>query len=419
VHGRKETLKSRYKAEDLLVGSLTVESEPPGARIFVGDKEYGTTPLRIDKIREGTYVVRFAMKGYEDWELPASVETGRETRVRAPLGVKPGSLEVITEPVSLVSLGEGPNEETPHIFTGLAPGEYVLSFDPRVLAGRRFHDTAGEHRIEVKPGEKAVYRASFPVGTARFRIGPAISGETLLIDGRRADMAAARGPGLRVESGEYDIETTTSTGQGWYSTQSFPPGFDRILDSRAMWTAVLVRRTIKLDGKKDSWEGIEPLSLSDSGAFLGDPTYGLKALYMCRDGEYLYWRVDFREKNPLVSVPPSAKDAVKSVLIIQLDSGTQVALSLRWGRDNRAVTAAWDFRDLMRNTGSSIGTASPANFKVSEDMYVARIPLSLLQKYLGSPRATYAAIADVQGPNWASSATLIPVQIDYQRGAPP
>lgn len=34
-------------------------------------------------------------------------------------------------------------------------------------------------------------------------------------------------------------------------------------------------------------------------------------------------------------------------------------------------------------------------------------------------RAAYAATADILGTKWASSASRIPVQIDYQRGAPP
>ena len=66
----------------------------------------------------------------------------------------------------------------------------------------------------------------------------------------------------------------------------------------------LQRATIKLDGLEDSWEGVEPLYESASPSpFMGEPKSGIKAVYLCRDDKYLYWRVDFVEVDPLAKRP--------------------------------------------------------------------------------------------------------------------
>jgi hypothetical protein len=66
----------------------------------------------------------------------------------------------------------------------------------------------------------------------------------------------------------------------------------------------LPRATIKLDGLADSWKGVEPLlEPNPVQPFMGDEKCGIKAVYMCRDDKYLYWRVDFKEVDPLLKRP--------------------------------------------------------------------------------------------------------------------
>ena len=60
---------------------------------------------------------------------------------------------------------------------------------------------------------------------------------------------------------------------------------------------VLERRTIKLDGKPDSWEGIEPSFQTETGSFLGARGNGVQRIYVCRDDRYFYWRIDFFEET--------------------------------------------------------------------------------------------------------------------------
>ena len=44
---------------------LTIRSNPPGARVYVGDEEIGTTPVSTDFVYYGTRRIRLAKDGYE------------------------------------------------------------------------------------------------------------------------------------------------------------------------------------------------------------------------------------------------------------------------------------------------------------------------------------------------------------------
>ncbi len=64
---------------------------------------------------------------------------------------------------------------------------------------------------------------------------------------------------------------------------------------------LLAVRTIKLDGKTEDWDGIEPFFL-DSSNDSRKPEgkgYDIIAGYICRDEKYLYWRMDFSDGKPI------------------------------------------------------------------------------------------------------------------------
>ncbi|MEX2139778.1 MAG: PEGA domain-containing protein [Pirellulales bacterium] len=44
---------------------LTIRSNPPGARVYVGDEEVGTTPVSTDFVYYGTRKIRLVKSGYE------------------------------------------------------------------------------------------------------------------------------------------------------------------------------------------------------------------------------------------------------------------------------------------------------------------------------------------------------------------
>jgi len=66
-------------------GSLFVASNPPGARVFVDGRAFGTAPARIPEVPIGSHVVRLEMPSHRAWTTSIRVAAGQETRVAGSL----------------------------------------------------------------------------------------------------------------------------------------------------------------------------------------------------------------------------------------------------------------------------------------------------------------------------------------------
>lgn len=66
-------------------GSLTVDSRPAGARVFVDGKQMGTTPLQVGTVQAGEHAVRLERDGYRPWSRSVRVPGGGTSRVSGSL----------------------------------------------------------------------------------------------------------------------------------------------------------------------------------------------------------------------------------------------------------------------------------------------------------------------------------------------
>ena len=67
------------------VGTLTVESKPSGARVFVDSRLVGATPLSLSEMAAGEHTVRFELDGYRRWSSSIRIAAGELRRVAASL----------------------------------------------------------------------------------------------------------------------------------------------------------------------------------------------------------------------------------------------------------------------------------------------------------------------------------------------
>lgn len=66
--------------------NVIVKSDPPGARVYVGEKALGMTPLVADFWRgDGKLVLRFELDGYETQEVP--LKRGASAMVAADFAI--------------------------------------------------------------------------------------------------------------------------------------------------------------------------------------------------------------------------------------------------------------------------------------------------------------------------------------------
>ncbi|MDE2906084.1 MAG: PEGA domain-containing protein, partial [Acidobacteriota bacterium] len=68
-----------------VLGSLVVESRPPGARVTVAGSSAGTTPTIVSGLAAGPHEVRIELDGYLPWITSVDVRAAGEVRVAASL----------------------------------------------------------------------------------------------------------------------------------------------------------------------------------------------------------------------------------------------------------------------------------------------------------------------------------------------
>jgi hypothetical protein len=415
VYGRKETLKTKYGADELLVGSLRVESEPSGAKLLVDGKELGLTPLMADKLKDGQHKLRLESEGYDPWEVPFDIDTGRETKIAAKLGAKPGSIEVILTPALGVKLDNDNYIDSPHLFEGITPGDHILNF--RTLVDRRYYTVKKGTVVNVLPGKKSVIQENFQVARTFLKLSDLPTGGALYIDGipRSTDdaKAASESKGLEIDAGIYDVKIVLPNGQKWYyNASSVMPKHSNSF-RRAEMVAVLARRTIKLDGKTDSWDGLEPMFEVNDTSFMADKAYGIKRAFLCRDDKYLYWRVDFNEQDPLQKPPKGTGKYIQSGLYAPVPGGN-VDLSVSSAKDNNVIRT-WCGIYHSGGKFTSMGGDHPISVKYGDSMYVAQFKLSQMSKYFKSTMYFNVGLGNVENSTWVQSYNSPSFAVDFDQ----
>lgn len=67
------------------VGTLSIETRPPGARVRLDNRDVGVSPIVIGDVAAGTHTVRLELSGYKAWATTVTVKAGERLRVSASL----------------------------------------------------------------------------------------------------------------------------------------------------------------------------------------------------------------------------------------------------------------------------------------------------------------------------------------------
>jgi len=172
----------------------------------------------------------------------------------------------------------------------------------------------------------------------------------------------------------------------------------------------VANRSIQLDGKTDSWAGLDPLYDDPDGlSLMGKPEYSVNRVYLCQDGKNLYWRLDFSETNPFWKMPSAPPGQFLANINFDGD-GSSLYLGLTTMRDdhlNWVTFATLQSRD--RTTGKKTDLAnttrpgSPLRYKNTKGMLVGSIPLSMLKTASIGSVDFRADLAYLDGGDWKHS----------------
>lgn len=71
--------------EVVYVGTLSIDADPSGGRVYIDRRAAGSTPLRVDNLKAGSHLVWIERDGYRRWTQVVQVRSDRVSRVSASL----------------------------------------------------------------------------------------------------------------------------------------------------------------------------------------------------------------------------------------------------------------------------------------------------------------------------------------------
>lgn len=147
-------------------GTLTVQSQPPRAAIFLDGLPTGkVTPERLINIPPGSHRVELLLEGFRPWRGHASIREGHVENLLVSLRHLPaqevGAARIETDPPGACVKFNGVvlRQKTPMNIGGLAPGAYPLEIT-------RPDSQPWKGELTVLPGEQALLQIELEPGTS-------------------------------------------------------------------------------------------------------------------------------------------------------------------------------------------------------------------------------------------------------------
>jgi len=387
-------------------GYLALESDPEGVSVVVDDQDKGKTPVVVEVEPETLHRVEMKKEKYKAYHVALTTEAGDKRTFSGSLTFLPGTIKVETS-IAGADVELDPSDDsadtsrtavTPAVFGNILAGNHVVRI-ANVKVGNRIYTVGDPVQVVVSPDEETIVSKTFEEGVAHLTFADAPPGSIITIDGKGVDSESALGTGIDVPAGRMEVSIQAPGSQSWVGTVNAEPG-RAIRPSIDFMASVLPRRTITLDGKPDSWAGIEPLRglFKVSTTFMRQTRFAMARVYMARDEKNLYWRVDFGEVNPILKPPKGTAKAIACELSFLLDSGKELNLGA-------------NYSELSSRQGSYAGVYDPSkrqwspltfteDFRNSDTMLVARIGLDRIFSFLKKGIIARFKLGNDNGSTW-------------------
>ena len=117
-------------------GKLTITTTPPGATIYLNEKEYGTSQLDIPELAPGTYTLRVKLKGYKEASQQVMLAPNRSQTSAFNLDeIEKTKIEVTSDPpgASIILNGKAISKQTPATLTLEETDEEAQDVEVKVI----------------------------------------------------------------------------------------------------------------------------------------------------------------------------------------------------------------------------------------------------------------------------------------------
>lgn len=90
-----------------LPGSFAFRSNPPGALVYINQRVYGKTPIKVPDLQAGKYKVRVEKNGFDSISRDAYITAGRENVVEFAMKRNTGGIDLIVNPPGVTVYVDG------------------------------------------------------------------------------------------------------------------------------------------------------------------------------------------------------------------------------------------------------------------------------------------------------------------------
>ena len=189
-------------------GSIIVETNPPGATIFLDGVEKGFTPQELTRIEAGTRRLMLVKPGYETLNKGVIVNEDISISVSEVLIPRTGSLTVLSEPIgAIVFINDVAKGKTPHDIPGLAIGDYVVT-----VSLENYEDVT--QRVTVEYNENT---------TQKVDLKPLPGAVTIIVSPTRTDISINRKKYKASSSGFTTVELPAGTHRINFTLSGYEP----------------------------------------------------------------------------------------------------------------------------------------------------------------------------------------------------
>ncbi len=109
-------------------GTLYVDSQPPGADIFLNNQPRGKTPRMLINLAAGDYIILLKKVGYQDYSAAVVINAGQDKNITSELLPLMGKLRVVAKPAGAIDIDGEPkrgNAADPYE-TSLPTGAHLI-----------------------------------------------------------------------------------------------------------------------------------------------------------------------------------------------------------------------------------------------------------------------------------------------------
>ena len=161
-------------------GSLTVNSAPSGATVFLDGEPKGLTPQGLTDVPVGEHQIVLTLEGYKDYQEAVTVAKDQRKLISPILKMQIGSLRITTTPsgasVSVDGIARGVTTEAGLLVSGLKAGEHTVKatkvrYEPYETSAFVEPDVTKDVKVDLSARPSSVVVTSTPSGAAVYLDG--------------------------------------------------------------------------------------------------------------------------------------------------------------------------------------------------------------------------------------------------------